>query len=460
MAVSTFMGIQTMLRGLLAQQRALDVTNHNVANANTVGYTRQEAVLGTTQPLAIPAGALNGTGSLLGTGVDVMSYQRVRDQFLDLQYRAQNMSLGEKSARSNSLQHVELALAEPGSNGVAAALERFWGAFGDLSNAPENPAARQAVVDKARALADNINQLQTGLSAAVTQAGAEFSALTASGGDIHRMAADLAGTMNAIRDAELTGAQPNDLYDRRDLLLDKLSEMGQVSVTASPAGGTDVALGGVTIVESDDTTGVARVPAGAFPMTFTSSPGGRLGALSDLASPTGPLAAYQQSLDRVAQMIAGTSAGTGVTTVNDIYQRDNPGTPLFTYGIGPAGTPVLALNPAITAATLSAGPGGPGANQTALDIAALRGGAIDKEYAQMVTAIGSAVADSKRQEATAQVLTDNLKDRRESVSGVSLDEEMTNLIRFQRAYQASARAMNTTDDMLDTLINRTGRVGL
>src|SRR3954470_3392362 len=145
MSVSTFMGIQTTLRGLLAQQRALDVTNHNVANANTVGYTRQEAVLGTTQPLSIPAGSLNGGGSLLGTGVDVMAYQRVRDQFLDLQYRAQNMSLGEKSARSNSLQQVELTLAEPGPIGGPAALEHFWGALGDLSTAPETPAPRQAV---------------------------------------------------------------------------------------------------------------------------------------------------------------------------------------------------------------------------------------------------------------------------------------------------------------------------
>jgi flagellar hook-associated protein 1 FlgK len=236
--------------------------------------------------------------------------------------------------------------------------------------------------------------------------------------------------------------------------------MGQVSVTASPAGGSDIALGGVTIVEADDATGVSSVPAGTFPMTFTSSPGGRLGALSDLSSATGSLVAYQQSLDRVARMIAGTSATTGVTTVNDVYARDNPGMQLFTYTAGPGGTPVLALNTAITAVTLSAGPGGPGANQTALDIAALRGGPIDKEYAQLVTTIGNEVADAKRQEATAQLLTDNLKDRRESVSGVSLDEEMTNLIRFQRAYQASARAMSTTDEMLDILINRTGRVGL
>src|SRR3954468_3795327 len=220
MSISTFTGIQTSLRGLLAQQRALDVTSHNIANASTVGYSRQEATMAASRPLEIP-----GTnGGMLGTGVDVMSYQRVRDQFLDLQYRGQSMSLGEKTARSNSLQQVELSLAEPGTNGVSAALDRFWSAWGDLSNAPENPAARQAVIDKSRALAAGVNQLQDGLATARAQAASEFDALAGSGGEIERMSADLAGTLNAIRDAELTGASPNDLYDRRALLLDKLSE--------------------------------------------------------------------------------------------------------------------------------------------------------------------------------------------------------------------------------------------
>jgi len=457
MSVSTFMGIQTTLRGLLAQQRALDVTSHNVSNASTEGYSRQEAVLGTTPALAIPAGGLNGQGSLLGTGVDVMSYQRVRDQFLDLQYRGQSMSQGDKSARSSSLQQVELTLAEPGSNGVSAALERFWSAWGDLSNAPDNPAARQAVIDKSRALADGINQLQDGLGAARAQATAEFGALAGAGGEVQRMSADLAGTLNAIRDAELTGAQPNDLYDRRDLLLDKLSALGQVSVTPSPAGGSDVALGGVTIVDTDDTTGIASVPSGTFPLTFTTSPGGRLGALMDLGSATGPIASYQQTLDLVARSLSDPAVA---GSVNSVYQAAT-GQAFFTYTTGPSGTPVLALNePTISTSTLAAGLSGPGDNQVALDIGKLRGGPADRQYAQLVTTIGNEVSDAKRQEATAQVLTDNLKDRRDSVSGVSLDEEMTNLIRFQRAYQASARAMSTTDEMLDVLINRTGRVGL
>src|SRR4051794_13992124 len=153
MTVSTFLGIQTSLRGLLAQQRALDVTSHNIANASTVGYTRQEATLAASTPLDTGPGA----GGLVGTGVDVQSYRRVRDQFLDLQYRGQSMTLGEQSARSSALDQVELAFAEPGDDGISAALGRFWDAWSDLSNAPESAAARQAVIDESRTLADSIN---------------------------------------------------------------------------------------------------------------------------------------------------------------------------------------------------------------------------------------------------------------------------------------------------------------
>src|ERR671922_1806916 len=118
MSISTFTGIQTSLRGLLAQQRALDVTSHNIANANTAGYSRQEATLVTSDALHISG--LNA--GMLGTGVDVQSYRRVRDQFLDLQYRGQSMQLGEQTARSSGLQDVELAFAEPGDNAIANAL--------------------------------------------------------------------------------------------------------------------------------------------------------------------------------------------------------------------------------------------------------------------------------------------------------------------------------------------------
>src|SRR5919197_4444723 len=159
MSISTFVGIQTSLRGLLAQQRALDVTSHNIANASTVGYTRQEVSLAATQPLNVTARGM-ANGGMLGTGVDVQSYRRVRDQFLDLQYRGQNMQLGEQSARSSALQDVELAFAEPGDNGIANALQEFWSSWSDVTNAADSGAARQGVLDKGRTLAQQVNDLQ------------------------------------------------------------------------------------------------------------------------------------------------------------------------------------------------------------------------------------------------------------------------------------------------------------
>jgi flagellar hook-associated protein 1 len=450
MSISTFVGIQTSLRGLLAQQRALDVTGHNIANASTVGYTRQEATFSATNPLLVPAANMAG-GGLLGTGVDISSYRRVRDQFLDAQYRGQNMQLGEQSARSSALQDVELAFDEPGDNGIANALDQFWSSWSDVTNSADSGAARQGTLDKARTLAQQVNDLQSSLAGARQRATDELSQTTGTGGQVNQIANDLASTLNAIRSAEMTGAQPNDLYDRRDLLLDQLSEMGQVSVTPSTAGGVDISLGGVSIVDTDDTTGIASVPAASFPMTFTTSPGGRLGALIDLSSATGPIASYQTDLASFAQSL--------VSSVNGIYSAS--GSDFFTYSTNATtGLPEIGVNPALTSANMAAGVGGPADNSIAMSISQLSGGDADTRYRTLVTRMGNEVAQSKRQESTAQTLTDNLKDRRDSISGVSLDEEMTNIIRFQRAYQASARAMSTTDEMLDTLINRAGRVGL
>jgi flagellar hook-associated protein 1 FlgK len=451
-SISTFSGIQTSLRGLLAQQRSLDVTSHNIANASTVGYTRQEATLAATRAMNVSAGDM-ANGGQLGTGVDVQSYRRVRDQFLDVQYRAQNMQLGDQTARSDALQNVELSFAEPGDSGIQNAMDEFFGAWADLSNSADSGAAKQAVIDKSRTLSQQINDLQANLASQRQAAADEYTQTAGAGGEINQISTDLAATLNAIRSAEKTGGQPNDLYDRRDLLLDQLSTMGQVSVTNSPGGGIDVSLGGVTVVDSDDTTGAASVPAGSFPLTYTASPGGKLGALLDMQSATGPIASYQTALATVAQTLA--------SSVNGVYNPSGTGTDFFTYGTGPTGLPQLAFNePAVNVTNLKGGTAGPADNSIALGISRLQGGAADQTYKQLVTRMGNEVAAIKRGEANAQVLTDNVKDRRDSVSGVSLDEEMTNIIRFQRAYQASARAMSTTDEMLDTLINRAGRVGL
>src|SRR5215204_857389 len=105
--ISTFFGLQQSLRGLLAHQRAMDVTGHNITNANTEGYSRQEAVMAAATPYDIEAGLLVGGGAMLGGGVDIQAFRRIRDGFLDLQFRAQSMSLGGYEATTSTLQQVE-----------------------------------------------------------------------------------------------------------------------------------------------------------------------------------------------------------------------------------------------------------------------------------------------------------------------------------------------------------------
>src|SRR5919202_966662 len=185
MPISSFYGLQTSLRGLLAQQRALDTTGHNIANANTQGYSRQEAVLQATPALEIPAGGITGSPAHLGSGVDVQAFRRVRDAFVDLQYRAQSSSLGDWTAQSDALTRAEGALNEPGDQGITSQLAGFWNAWSDLANAPEDPAAKQALVEQGQALADSFATVRSQITLVQSQTMAKYQDLTrpASGSD-------------------------------------------------------------------------------------------------------------------------------------------------------------------------------------------------------------------------------------------------------------------------------------
>jgi flagellar hook-associated protein 1 FlgK len=442
MAISTFMGLQTTLRGLLAHQRALDITSHNIANENTVGYSRQEAVLGASRALRVPAGALqSGAGADLGSGVDVLSYRRVRDQFLDLQYRAQAMRLGGLAAEARGLEGVEVALAEPGDNGISAQLNEFWSAWDDFANSPENEATRQVLVESATALAQSFATLDAQMQMAAAQALAEYESITGAGGEVQQMAEEIARLNETIRGAVAAGVQPNDLYDRRDLLLDQLSGLAQISVTDLGDGTIEVGFGDAAV----------PLVAGAtvtWPQAL-GEPGGKLEALLDLASPTGKIAGYRAELNAVAEDLA--------EAVNALHvSGGGPAFFSFTAGSAASSLAVAVTAPEVVNSTTPE----PGANDVALAIAALRGGGADQSYASMVSRIGTDMSEVRRGESNAEALVNAVLDRRDSSSGVSIDEEMTNLVRFQRGYQASARAMSTLDEALDVLINRTGRVGL
>jgi flagellar hook-associated protein 1 FlgK len=451
MALSTFLGLETTLRGLMAQQQALDTTAHNIANASTPGYSRQVAVMSETPPYA-DTGVASGTvqAGQLGTGVTVTAYQRIRDAYLDVQYRAQSMLQGNAEATQDGLQQVQLALNEPSSSGISGLLQQYWSAWQNLSNNPEDMGTRQAMAQAASGLANGFNSLSSQLTTIQSQIGQN---ITTTIGQVNQYGTQIAQLNASIATAQATGQTPNDLLDQRDVLLDKLSALGNTSITTAANGSDTVTFAGATLVAGSAATALTQAD-----MTGLTS--GNLQGLITLQTTTIP--GYQSQLDTIASTLI---AKTNAQSAAGFDLNGNAGGQFFT-GTGAATiavNPGLVANPALIAASATGQPGDSGNALAMADMqnTALVGSAtIDEAYNQLVTQIGSDVQQANDAVTNSTALVDALENQRESVSGVSLDEEMTNLVGFQRGYQASARALSAMDDMLDQLINRTGRVGL
>jgi flagellar hook-associated protein 1 len=439
MSIPTLQGLQTALSGLLADQQAIDVTGHNITNANTEGYSRQTAVLQTNEPLRIAAlSPTNGEGGQLGTGVSVATYMRIRNTYLDAQYRTQNTGLGAASTQANELQQAQSAFDEPSSAGIASQLSAYWSAWGELADEPSSEPAKVAVVSAGNQLADTLHEVSSQLQTIEAQAAQQYAAITGPSGEVQGDATQIAQLNQQIKLSLQAKQQPNDLEDRRDLLLDKLSALGSITVTKEADGTDTVTFGNAAkpLVEGSEVN---------WPQTLTPAAGGKLGALLELSGPEGALAHYQTALNGVAETLA--------NSVNALHTA----TPFFTYTAGAAASTIAV---AVAPKEVQTSKGPTEGNEVALAIAGLRGGAAQERYAALIAQVGSDVQSATSSEANSQAVVTAVNDQRQSVSGVSLDEEMTNLITFQRGYEASARALTSMDEMLDTLINHTGAVGL
>lgn len=436
MQVSSFFGLQTTLRGIQAQQRALDVTSHNITNAQTEGYTREQVEYSPGASLRLSGGLANGAGAWLGSGVDIEQFTRMRDSFLDVQYRAQAQTTSYDETTAENVRRALDEFNEPSDEGLNTLLDRFWTSWQDLSNSPSDPAVQSAVLGNAATLTSALNSLDTRLAAVQSRASSEYTTLTSSAQNpIAPIATELASLNATIKAAVGAGQSPNELFDRRDLLLDRLSEYGQISVTDMGTGAVQVQFGDAANLLVDDGTV-------DWPQALT-APGGKLQGLIDAQT---TVAGYRTALNGVANSLT--------TTVNAAHTV--AGAPNFFTG-----TTAATITVSATAATIDPGSGaGAGSNDIARAIAALGNGTADTLYATLVSQIGHDVNVAESTSNSSTSLLGTIESRRQSVSGVSLDEEMANMIRFQRAYQAASRAMSAMDTNLDTLINRTGRVGL
>jgi flagellar hook-associated protein 1 len=434
MTIPAYSGLQTALRGLEANQVGIDTTGHNIANANTPGYTRQSANFTESPSLTIPAFSnVTGAGVQLGQGVDVSQISRIRDQFMDIQYRAQNTGSSNKQTQASELGNVQTAVDEPSTDGISAALSNFWGAWSNLANSPTGASSattKQAVISAGQTLAQTFNSVDAQMATVQSQASDQYNTLTAAGGQVNQYATQIAALNGQISQATQAGQSPNDLLDQRDELLDKLSGMAQISVTAQ-SDGTD------TVQFGDASSPLVSGSTVNWPQTLTSAAGGQLGALLDLSSSTGEIGTLRTSLDGVASQV--------ISAVNGLEPSSNP----FFSGNSSSTMAVTATTSTIVASSAS------GSGDIAQSIASLRGGAPDTAFSGFVGQLGNAVAGAQSSASTASSVLSAIDNQRQSVSGVSMDEEMTNLITYQRGYQASAKMMSTIDACMNTLINNT-----
>jgi len=451
MGLSTFMGLETSLRGLLAQQQALDTTSHNIANASTTGYSRQVAVFQASPAYTMPGVTTAPAGpGQIGTGVDVAGYQRIRDAFLDVQYRAQSMLQGQAQANQDGLQQVQLAFNEPTDSGISSLLSNYWGAWQNLSNNPEDMGTRQALAQSAASLADGFQSLSSQLTTLQSQTAQN---VTDQINQVNNLGTQIAQLNLTISKITATGNSPNDLLDQRDLLVDQLSALGNVAVTNGVNGSVDISFGGASLVTAGTSATLAE-------SDLTGLSAGKIQGLITLRDTTIP--GYQAQLNTIASTLI---TKTNAQSAAGFDLNGNAGGAFFTGtdATDIAVNPALVSNPALIAASATGAVGDAG---NALRMAGMQttptigAATIDAAYTQLVTQVGADVQQATNQVETTTALTNALQNQRQSVSGVSLDEEMTNLITFQRGYQASARALSAMDDMLDQLINRTGRVGL
>jgi flagellar hook-associated protein 1 FlgK len=435
--IPSLTGVETALSGLEAEQAALDTTGNNITNASTPGYSEEVVNLGASTPEEIPAQADDGDiFTQLGTGVDVASITRQRSQYLDASYRAQNTILGFNTQTATSLGDAQTLFQEPGSGGLSSQMSTVWSDWNALANNPSSLSDQQTLVDDATTMTQSFQSLYSQLSTLQSQSSSEFSSLTGSGGQLLQDANQIASLNTSISQAIAAGQSPNTLEDSRDSAIDDLSSLGQVSIT-NESDGT------VTVNFGDAAQPLVSGSTVTWPQTITSATGGQLGALLNASSATGTVGSLMSSLNTVASDLVSSVNGLSTTT------------PFFSGNS--ASTIAVAVSPGNVETSST---GAAGANDVAQAIAALQGGTADTAYTALVSKVGSSVQAAQSAQSNSQAITTAFSNQRESVSGVSLDQEMTNLITFQRGYQASAQSLNTIDQVLNTLISEVGGAGL
>lgn len=528
---------------LLANQKAINVTSHNIANANTEGYTRQKAVLE-------PMNAIQYGGLYFGTGVTINSIERVYDRFQGVQIRTAASTLARYETKGEHLSALEALVNDLDGAGLSSRIDDFFNSFQEIVDNPSSYAERSSLLSSASLLTDAFNTIDATIRQNLSSLNKEIESVVK---EVNSIAEQVAELNHQISNLEVGGMKANDLRDKRDLLLEDLSAMVDISTIESETGQTDVYIGGFFLVTGINTApleleinpespvydivsrGTAlndRITGGSLKghLEGASAYDEAQGKLNLLAASlikevniqhsqgygldgstgtdffTAPTVYTHASSSNAGDAVVANGAVTDYSqlTLNDYEVRfssasnytivnsdtgavvtqgaytsgsaitfdglsftisDNPGSPAAgdKFEVSVKKNAAEYIDVAVTdpnaVAASSTLAGVPGDNVNAMALADLKSAALvegatfNDYYNRIVSDVGFVSSETSGSYEGQVKLLDELKSARESISGVSIEEEAINLIKLQRAYEAAAKVMSTADSMLQTLLN-------
>ncbi|MGB3160706.1 MAG: flagellar hook-associated protein FlgK [Carnobacterium sp.] len=465
-------------RGMNAQQSALQTTSHNVNNANTEGFSRQKVNMVAENPYTI-----SGVGQL-GTGVRISSIIRIVDPYVNKQLRNENSSLEMYKTKSDALGQLEAIFNEPSETGLNKSISEVFSSWTHLASNPELAAAKTMVAQNSENCTDNLNHMsnQTEKLHDGTVKNIEKDVL-----DFNAKVQQLGSLNKQIFNVTVKGESPNDLLDQQDKLLGELAGITGVEATYDEYNRVSISVGGQEVLSE-----------------------GKIKTLETSTDPVGGLVVNQENGEKVAISIQSGSvkgsqeslveldnkkedlnnlAFTFATAVNTVHSDGGDGIPFFDLSSVKDGNYASSIK--VNAAILkdvnkiNAGKdiktvvGGDGTRAQA--VASLQntllgypaatieydketmtitnqvgGSTVSGAYNNTVTEMGIVKQQTDNMAGSQEGLVSLLQARRESISGVSINEEVADTMKYQTAFQANSRIISVVSEMLDTLINRTG----
>jgi len=477
----TFFGISVAQSGLAAQRRAMDVLGYNIANANDPTYKRQRLVMVEGSVLAQSQEASSLGVSSIGSGVNSGDIERVRDSLIENRLRQAGTASANWSYRQSTLSQLEAAIGEPSDTGLQTDLDNFWASWQKVATSPDSMPTRSGLLEDASALCQRLNYV----SRQMTDMTGDLNLAAMDRVDKINLMANEIGRLNNEIGTLSSGAVPaNDLLNRRDALVQELAKEVDITQHGDDKDGFVISIGGTVLVQGTmvnrlktdvDSNGNQQIfwERDNAPVQIN---GGEMKAIADLRDQVIP--GYMNELDQIAQQI--------VTSVNAQHRQGvdldgNPGGDFFQEFPGGVTAANICLhydsnppdlaNPAIVGhpeRVAASGPDNPATtttesgksdNRNALAIAQLKDAptttnfTINQMYRNLIGDIGGASATAQTQAKANELSLYQFTTQQQSISGVSLDEEMTNMIKFQQAYNAAAKVLGVMDEMLTTLVN-------